>query len=330
MIPFVLQVVLLLLVIGGVIAYIGNYVGRYIGKKRLTVFNLRPRHTATAITIISGILIAVSTLAVLLIISQDARTALLGLESLKKEINQKSLELEQNRRELARLEKQQGVLKQGLAELQRAKQSLQKKVEVSQKGQVLFRVNQVISVSLLQAGPEKDKLEAGLKGILTSADNYIRSLGVKGDKHLIYMAPDDFEQTFYSLLGQNKLFIVKLVATRNVLWGEEIPAQFETADNRLIYRADEEIAGRDLPKGLAAPQIEQEVMDTLKAAHNSAREAGILPDPTGSMGAIPYSQIFELAKKIKSLNRSIRLKVLSAKAIYTIGPLEVKFKLDYK
>jgi uncharacterized protein (DUF3084 family) len=323
MIPFVLQVILLLLFIGGVIAYIGNYVGRYIGKKRLTVFSLRPRHTATAITIISGILIAVSTLAVLLIISQDARTALLGLESLKKEINQKSLELEQNQRELLRLEKQQGALKQGLAELGR-------KVEISRKGQVLFRVNQVISVSLLQAGPEKDKLDAGLKGILTSADNYIRSLGVKGDKHLIYMAPDDFEQTFYSLLGQNKLFIVKLVATRNVLWGEEIPAQFETADNRLIYRADEEIAGRDLPKGLAAPQIEQEIMDTLKAAHNSAREAGILPDPTGSMGAIPYSQIFELAKKIKSLNRNVRLKVLSAKAIYTIGPLEVNFKLDYK
>ena len=71
-------------------------------------------------------------------------------------------------------------------------------------------------------------------------------------------------------------------------------------------------------------------MKLLRTSHQSAREAGVLPGPTGSLGSIPYSQIFDLAKKIKSLNRKVNLKVLAAKEIYTIGPLEVKFKISYK
>ena len=100
MLPFAVQTVILLIVIGGAIAYIGNFVGHKIGKRRLTIFSLRPRYTAITITILSGIMIALCTLSILLLISQDAGTALLGLEKLKQEIGQRSAELEVSRQEL--------------------------------------------------------------------------------------------------------------------------------------------------------------------------------------------------------------------------------------
>jgi len=323
MLPFALQVMLILLLLGAAIAYIGNYVGRLIGKRRLTLFNLRPRYTSTIITVISGILIALTTMASLLLISQDARTALLGLEQLKNQISQKSRQLAEANRALEEKLRQQ-------LELEKTLKKLHREVEISRQGQVIFKVGEIITISLIQAGPEKTKLGAGLKQILSAADTYIRSLGVKSKKHLIYLPPEDFDQTVNDLLGENKSYIVKLISTRNALWGEEIPARFELAENNLIYKEGEEIGGLDIPAGLSVPEMEQEILRLLKTSHQAARDAGVLPDLSGSMGSIPYSQIVDLAKKIKTSNKAVRLNALTRKDIYTIGPLEVKFVINYK
>jgi uncharacterized protein (DUF3084 family) len=337
MLPFVLQTVLLLILIGGAIAYSGNYVGRQIGKKRLTLFNLRPRYTAIAITVLSGILIALTTLGVMLMISQNARTALLGLENLKNEIKIKGNQLEATKSEIEKLNLQQKELENKLKtargevlNLQSIKEKLSQRLENSRKGQVLFKIGEVIAVSLIQAGPEKTKLENGLRGILSAADQTIRGLGVKGNKHLIYMAPTDFDQAAEKLSSDNKVYLVKLSATRNVLWGEEVPAKFELTENRLIYKAGDEIASRDILVGLQPSEIEQEIMKLLRDSHQSARTAGVLPDASGGMGSIPYAQISELAKKIKSNNKAVAIKVQANKDIYLIGPLDIIFKLTYK
>ncbi len=41
-----------LLVAGGSIAFMGDRLGRYMGKRRMTIFGLRPRHTALLFTVI--------------------------------------------------------------------------------------------------------------------------------------------------------------------------------------------------------------------------------------------------------------------------------------
>lgn len=327
MLTFAVQIILLLLLLGGAIAYIGNYVGRYIGKKRLTLFNLRPRHTATAITIISGILIAVSTMAVLLVISQDARTALLGLDRLKREISEKSQELNAANEMLKELEGKLDVTRKESAQLQKAKQRLSREITVTRQGEMLFKKDEVITLSLIQAGPEKEKIEEGLNRILSAADTNLRGLGIKSDKTLVTVAPEEFNQTVYELLGNTKIFVVKLMADHNSLWGEEIPAHFELVENRLVYRAGGEIVGGDILPGLSASEIEQEIVKTLRLSHQSAREAGILPEAVGS---IPYSQIIDSAKKIKGINRKVSLGVAAKKDTYVIGPLEVELKISYK
>src|SRR5689334_13095042 len=51
-------VIVLLLALCGFIAYIGDLLGRRLGKKRLTIFGLRPKHTAILLTVVTGVLIA--------------------------------------------------------------------------------------------------------------------------------------------------------------------------------------------------------------------------------------------------------------------------------
>jgi uncharacterized protein (DUF3084 family) len=341
--PFAAQIIILLLAIGGVIAYIGNYVGKSIGKKRLTVFNLRPRHTAMTITVISGVLIAFLTLGVLLAVSQDARTAFLGLDKLKSQIGEKTQELSAANEALKllndelsiKLAQQQSLeasltgAKSEIGQLNRAKQRLSREVAVTRQGEVVFKKGEVITLSLIQAGPEQSKIEAGLKQILTVADANLRRYGIKGSKLLVTVASENFDQTIHSLTGQNKMFVVKLIALRNTLWGEEVPAQFDILENKLVFKENAEIAAGEIAAKLSSPQIEQEVARILGLARQAALEAGVQPDTSGSLGSLPYSQIVDLARKIKSADRKTSLKVCAKKDIYTIGPLDIVFKTSF-
>lgn len=102
-----ITLIFVLVVMGGAIAYIGDKLGTKVGKKKLTIFGLRPKHTSILVTIITGILIAGTTLGVLSLTSRDVRTALFGMDELKaqltvlsKEVKDKSTELDANRIEL--------------------------------------------------------------------------------------------------------------------------------------------------------------------------------------------------------------------------------------
>ena len=94
-------------VMGGAIAYIGDKLGTKVGKKKLMIFGLRPKHTSIVVTIFTGILIAAITLGLLASYSQNVRTALFGMETLKaqlsqlhKEVLSKNFELEASREAL--------------------------------------------------------------------------------------------------------------------------------------------------------------------------------------------------------------------------------------
>lgn len=88
-----IMLILVLVVMGGAIAYIGDKLGTKVGKKKLTVFGLRPKHTSILVTIITGFLIAASTLGILTLVSKDVHTALFGMEELKAELNSLSEEV---------------------------------------------------------------------------------------------------------------------------------------------------------------------------------------------------------------------------------------------
>jgi len=55
-----------ILILGGVIATVGDRIGTRVGR-RLSLFKLRPRNTAVVVTILTGSIISASTLAILFV-----------------------------------------------------------------------------------------------------------------------------------------------------------------------------------------------------------------------------------------------------------------------
>jgi uncharacterized protein (DUF3084 family) len=58
---------------GGLVALMADKLGRTLGKKRLTLFGMRPRHTATTITVVAGMLIPFITILLSLAVSKTFR-----------------------------------------------------------------------------------------------------------------------------------------------------------------------------------------------------------------------------------------------------------------
>ena len=94
---------LILAVMGGVIAYLGDKIGSRVGKRKIKLFGMRPKYSSILITIITGVSIAAVTLGVMSVLSQNVRIALFGMHQLqlqKAELEQQRDRLLQQAREL--------------------------------------------------------------------------------------------------------------------------------------------------------------------------------------------------------------------------------------
>lgn len=92
------------LILGGVIATVGDRLGTRIGKARLSLFNLRPRKTAVLVTILTGIIISASTLGVLLAASEQFRKMIFEFERIQKDLRRTRNQLGQARQEKTQVE----------------------------------------------------------------------------------------------------------------------------------------------------------------------------------------------------------------------------------
>lgn len=90
-----------ILVLGGLIAALGDRLGTKVGKARLRLFNLRPRQTAMVVTVLTGTAIASLTLGILFSLSESLRQGVFDLDDIlrKRRAVERELEIVTNEKE---------------------------------------------------------------------------------------------------------------------------------------------------------------------------------------------------------------------------------------
>lgn len=179
-----ITLILVLAVVGGVIAWIGDRLGTRIGKKKLSIFGLRPRHTAVVVTIFTGICITTVTFAIMAAVSENVRTALFGMDRLNAMIadtraaldftaaeldqaknaqEQASGELVKSEEEIARLEAEQSELRAESERLSAGNHALMMEKEglVSLNGR-LTGENETLLADIHALGVRANELRTGL------------------------------------------------------------------------------------------------------------------------------------------------------------------------
>lgn len=138
-----IMLIVVLVLTGGVIAFIGDRLGSKVGKKKLSLFGLRPRHTSILVTIITGILITTVTFGILAIASKDVRTALFGMNKLKAELNEKQSMIEEASGALVNVKNDLNTTKEEYAKSKKDLEETQEDLEIAQQAAELLRQEQV-------------------------------------------------------------------------------------------------------------------------------------------------------------------------------------------
>jgi len=125
--------IIALVAVSGLIAYVGDILGRRLGRKRLSIFGLRPRHTAIAISVLAGMLITLFTLAVAMAVNQNVKDGFLNMERMRRQQRDLSRDVDGLDRRIGELAHTRGALEQQVKAGQAAlAQSEQRRTDLQQ------------------------------------------------------------------------------------------------------------------------------------------------------------------------------------------------------
>jgi len=149
-----------ILLLGGLIAALGDRLGSKVGKARLRLFNLRPRETAVVVTVLTGTLIASSTLAILFTLSKSLRQGVFELD----DILEKRREVKE---ELSKVTDQKQEVENQLAEAK----SLQ--VEATERLAEIDESYQENLAKLKNASSQANSLRQDVKSLLAQREDLL-------------------------------------------------------------------------------------------------------------------------------------------------------------
>lgn len=175
-----LKILIIIAIMGGLIAYMGDKLGTKVGKRRMSLFGLRPKYTSIIVTIVTGLLVAAATVGVLTITSQSVRTALFGMDQLRADMNQLTAEVTAKNAELKRGQELLEANKKELADRMAEIETIRKEVEQSRQELADAEAAKVATeaeLSALQASyDEASKKLAALEATRASMEKHIADL----------------------------------------------------------------------------------------------------------------------------------------------------------
>jgi uncharacterized protein (DUF3084 family) len=124
--------ILAILLLGGVIATVGDRLGTRVGKARLSLFNLRPRKTATLVTILTGTIISATTFGLLFALSGELRKGVFEYEKNQKRLRQTRAILEQTSQGLQTAQAQKAQIEAQLNKARTDQANVRKQLTAAQ------------------------------------------------------------------------------------------------------------------------------------------------------------------------------------------------------
>ena len=358
---------LVLIVMGGVIAFLGDRIGSKVGKKRMTLFGLRPKYTSVIVTIISGVLISFSTVAVMAVVNENVRVALFGLSKLQtrmndlnQEIKVKNRELEKGKlqlearnkeyedvtkkseetsKELDRVESQRIYMEQeedlssNIHTLNQEKKTLLENIYALREGQVVMQAGQVLTSVTVDENMTRDQAAHVLESVLNDINNMLKQQMNITDENanLVRISQADFDSAVQEITGAKNKKLVRIVAAQNLIRGERLIVDFDIHDNRLIFSRGETIYRGNLDAYQNIKNYELQVLRFLKDLNRYAQSKGVLPDPiTGNVGVLEGQELIDVIQKVKEYGGQCVLTVTARRDIYSQGPLLIDVRVDRK
>ena len=293
-----------LFLLGAIVSYLGNQLGRYIGRKKMSVFNLRPRHTSVLITSLTGSLIATTTLTFALLSSWEIRTFFTT-----------------------------GLTQYG----NKVSEITAKTIEQTQMGGVIYRPGEPILTAIIDGTKTPEQIRDQIEQTMTYVNREAlqKNESVAEIMQTQFTHPDDGKIAGYYNRDMDNLVsaldkikgkvILEPTADNYVLLGEKFTVRFIVKEYipKVLNQGDEIISGK-INGSETAENIASDLSKLILKAKIKAINQGMIENPiTLQLIEIKRSEFTDTIQEIANSKQICDVTVRALKETDNRGPLEI-------
>ena len=312
--------IVFLILLGGLIAPFGDLLGTKIGKARFSILKLRPKKTATIVTIITGGFISAISIGLLILVSEEFRQRLfVDIPFLQKTLNE-------SKKALIPLQEERKKLEDKINNKEKELNKLKDDVKEFRRGNVVIKRGQTLFIAQVTSNPN---IKSNLGKIYNSADKYVQKIVIpskKEIKNILLWRPSDISEIEkVTSKGGNWIILVK--SATNVLKGDNFVFVYpELLQNKTIVSRGEVITSEILEKkDLDYKNINSTINTLLRKTRDKIKFRGSIVNEITTRG--------DFIKKIKdslniNQNNKYLLEVRSLKDSKTADPIIVELNIS--
>ena len=312
--------IVFLIILGGLIAPFGDLLGTKIGKSRFSILKLRPKKTATIVTIITGGFISSISIGLLLLVSEEFRQRLfVDIPFLQKT-------LDDSKKALLPLQEERKNLEEKINNKEKELNALKTNVKEFRRGNVVIKRGQTLFIAEVTSNPN---IKLDLGKIYNSADKYVQNIVVPNKKELknilFFRSSDISEIEGVTAKGGDWILLIKSAA--NVLRGDNFVFVYpELLQNRIVVRKGEVITSEILEKkDLDYKNINSKLKNLLRKTRDKIKFRGSIVNEITTREDF-RKKIRDSLKKNK--NNKYLLEILSLKDSKTADPIIVELNIS--
>jgi uncharacterized protein (DUF3084 family) len=318
--------ILAVLILGGVIATLGDRLGTRVGKARLSLFNLRPRRTATIVTILTGIVVSASTLVTLFAVSDPLRTGVFELDMIQRKLRRSRAELNQTKDQKTQVERELNKVQKNLTE---TNQSLQTEI-VERKAAITERKRAIAERARAQAEVANKQTELSrTQHQLMTVSQQILNLRqdinhLQAERNQVLHQRDQDIKAKDTVILEREVSLRKLEARQDSLINEVKDLERVLRQGNVAIQRGQVLASAAVR--IVQPGASQQVVDQLLSEANRNAIQLVRPGNTGKIVQITNVEVERLINQIED-GQDYVIRIFSA-ANYLLGETQIQVVAD--
>ena len=311
--------IVFLILLGGLIAPFGDLLGTKIGKARFSILKLRPKKTATIVTIITGGFISALSIGLLILISEEFRQRLfVDIPLLQKTVDD-------SKKALIPLQVERKKLEDKINNKEKELNKLKGDIKEFRRGNVVIKRGQTLFIAEVTSNP---KIKNDLGKVYNSADRYVQKIvnpSNKDIKKILLWRPSDISE-IERITSKSGNWIILIKSATNVLKGDNfVFVSPELLQNTIVVRKGEVISSEIVDnENLDYKNINSKIKTLMRKTTDKIKLRGSIVNEITTRG--DFIKKIRDSLKISQTNK-YRLEVESLKDSKITEPIIVKLNI---
>ena len=313
--------IVFLVLLGGLIAPFGDVLGSKIGKARFSILKLRPKKTATIVTIITGGFISAISIGLLILVSEEFRQRLfVDIPFLQKT-------LDESKKALLPLQEERKKLEVKINNKEKELNKLKSDVKEFRRGNVVLKRGQTLFIAEVNSSPN---IKLDLGKIYKRADNYVQQIVIpnkKEVKNILLWRTSDISK-IERIMEDEGNWILLIKSATNVLKGDNFVFVYpELLQNKTILKRGEIITSEIVEKkDLEYKNINSKINNLIRKTRDEIKLRGSIVNEITTKGDF-INKIRNTFMKTKKNNKYL-LEVVSLRDSNTADQIIVELNIN--